>query len=158
MIFSFVILTGVILLDTTFSNKNGDRFVISVFVDSIIMNLGKLATLSKSDSVSVRELLSLFEEEKAMIANYYSQIIIILCSTTHHGVQLMLGINQGSNPFALSETGIPYQYTHAKSIILSFCQILLLITQQSNSGHKSYLSTIDPQPPPSSTYGIKGWK
>ena len=49
-------------------------------------------------------------------------------------------MNQGGNPFALAETGIQYQYTHAKSMILSLCQILLLITQQSHSGHKSYLS------------------
>ena len=59
---------------------------------------------------------------------------------THHGVQLEKRMNQGGNPFALAETGIKYQYTHAKSMIMSLCQILLLITQQSNSGHKSYLS------------------
>ena len=53
----------------------------------------------------------------------------------------MLGINQGGNPFALAEMGIQYQYTHAKSMILSLCQILVLITQQSNSSQKSYLST-----------------
>ena len=29
---------------------------------------------------------------------------LVLCLTAHHGVQLMLGINQGSNPFALVET------------------------------------------------------
>ena len=32
---------------------------------------------------------------------------------------------------------------------------MLFKKQQSHSGHKSYLSTIDPQPPPSSTYGKK---
>ena len=37
---------GVILLDITFSIKKGDKFVIGVSVDSIIMNLGKLATPS----------------------------------------------------------------------------------------------------------------
>ena len=64
-------------------------------------------------------------------------------------------MNQGGNPFALAETGIQNQYTHAKSMILSLCQIMLFKKQQSHSGHKSYLSTIDPQPPPSSTYGKK---
>ena len=72
-----------------------------------------------------------------MSGNYPS---LVQCSTTHHGVQLEKGMNQGGNPFALAETEIQYQYTYAKSMILSLCQILLLITQQSNSTHKSYLS------------------
>ena len=72
-----------------------------------------------------------------MSGNYSS---LVQCSTTHDGVQLEKGMNQGDNPFALAETGIQYQYTHAKSMILSLCQILLLITQQPNGTHKSYLS------------------
>ena len=87
-----------------------------------------------------------------MIGNCCS---LVLCSTSHHGLQLEKGMNQGGNPFALAETGIQNQYTHAKSMILSFCQIMLFKKQQSHSGHKSYLSTTDPQPPPSSTYGKK---
>ena len=90
-----------------------------------------------------------------MIGNCYS---LILWSTSHHGLQLEKGMNQGGNPFALAETGIQYQYTHAKGMILSLCQIMLFKKQQSLSSHKSYLSTIDPQPLPSSTYGIKGGK
>ena len=36
-----------------------------------------------------------------------------LCSiTTHHGVQLVLGLNQGGNSYALFETGIHAQYVH----------------------------------------------
>ena len=81
---------------------------------------------------------------------------LVLYSTTHHWVQLMLEINQGGNPFALAETGIKYQYTHAKRMILSLSQILVLISHQSNSGQS--LSTTDPQPPPYSTYGIRGFK
>ena len=52
---------------------------------------------------------------------------------------------------------IQYQYTQIKSKILNLCQILVFITQ-SNRLKKSYpLNTIDPQPPPSSTYKINGW-
>ena len=40
-------------------------------------------------------------------------------------------------PFALTKTGIQYQYTHTRSMILSLCQILVLVTQCSNSGQKS---------------------
>ena len=31
------------------------------------------------------------------------------------------------NPFALVETGIKYQYTHARSMIPSLCQMLVLV-------------------------------
>ena len=86
-----------------------------------------------------------------MIGNCCS---LVLCSTSHHGLQLK-GMNQGGNPFALAETRIQNQYIHAKSMILSLCQIMLFKKQQSHSGHKSYLSSIDPQPLPSSTYGKK---
>ena len=40
--------------------------------------------------------------EDAIYAVYFS---LALRSSTHHGVQLVLGINQGGNPFALVETG-----------------------------------------------------
>ena len=65
-----------------------------------MMNLGK--SLSVSESESDKYLLD-FLKEKAMIGIYFS---LALCSTTHHGVQLVLGISQGGNPFALAETGI----------------------------------------------------
>ena len=115
------------------------------------MNLGKLATPS---SKKLKRTLTETEsdyEEKAMIGNCCS---LVLCSTSHHGLQLEKGMNQGGNPFALAETGIQNQYTHAKGMILSLCQIMLF-KKQSYSGHKSYLSRIDPQTPPSSTYGKK---
>ena len=62
----------------------------------------------------------------------------------------MLRMNQGGNPFALAETGIQCQYTHARSMILSLCQILVLVTQLSNSDQKSRLSaqlTLSPRLP-----------
>ena len=75
--------------------------------------------------------------------------LLVLCSPTHHEVQLMLGINQvgGGNPYALAETEIQYQY-NAKCMILSLSQILVLITQQSKSSQKSYLAaqlTLNPR-------------
>ena len=54
------------LLEITFSITNGDRFVIGVSIDSIIMNLEKCASVSLSESVSIRIHLSFFEKEKAM--------------------------------------------------------------------------------------------
>ena len=84
-----------------------------------------------------------------MIGNCYS---LVLCSTSHHGLQLEKGMYQGGHPFALDETGIQYQYTHAKSMILSLCQITFFKKQQSHSVRKSYLGTIYPQPPPSSFF------
>ena len=117
---------------------NGDNCMMGVSVDSITMNLGKGTSMSSSElSVSINARLNLLFEEEAMRANYF---LLVQCSTAHHGVQLEKGKNQGGNPFALAETGIQYQYTFAKSTILGLCQILLLITQQSNSAHKSYLS------------------
>ena len=64
------------------------------------MNLRKsAASFSESDSEKFR-LDFLFED--AIYAVYFS---LALRSTTHHGVQLVLGMNQGGNPFALVETG-----------------------------------------------------
>ena len=68
--------------------------------DSITMNLGKSATsFSESDSEKFR-LDFLFED--AIYAVYFS---LALRSTTHHRVQLVLGMNEGGNPFTLAETG-----------------------------------------------------
>ena len=109
-----------------------------VYVDSVTMNLGKDTSMSSFElSVSINERLNFLFKKEAMSGNYSS---LVECSSTHPGVQLENGMNQGGNPFTLAETGIQYQYTHTKSKILSLCQILLLITQQSNSAHKSYLS------------------
>ena len=36
---------------------------------------------------------------------------LILCAPIHHGVQLLLGINQGENPFTLIDREIYYWYT-----------------------------------------------
>ena len=80
-----------------------------------MMNLGK--PLSVSESESDKYILDFLKEE-AMIGACFS---LVLCSTTHRGVQLVLGISQGGNPFALAEMGIHYQYTHIKSEIPSLC-------------------------------------
>ena len=84
------------------------------------MNLGK--SLSVSESESDKYLLDFFKE--AMIGVCFS---LVLCSTTHRRVQLVLGIRQGGNPFALAETGIHYQYTRIKNEIPSICQFLVLM-------------------------------
>ena len=79
------------------------------------MNLRK--SLSVSESESDKYLLDILKEE-AMIGVFFS---LVLCSTTHRGVQLVLGINQWGNLFALAVTGIHYQCTRIKSEILSLC-------------------------------------
>ena len=87
--------------------------------DSKMINLGK--SLSVSESESDRYLMDFLKEE-AMTGVDFS---LVLCSTTHHGVQLVLEISQGENPFALVETRIHYQYTHIKIEIPSLCQFLV---------------------------------
>ena len=62
------------------------------------MNLGKSAA-SFSESDRFRLFFILFEN--ASCAVYFS---LALRSTTHHGAQLLLRMNQGGNPFALVET------------------------------------------------------
>ena len=86
------------------------------------MNLGK--SLSVSEAVLDKYLLDFLKEE-AMTGVYFS---LVLCSTTHHRVQILLGISQGGNPFTLAETGIHYQYTHSKSEVPSLCQFLVLVS------------------------------
>ena len=124
---------------------SGDIFVMGDLVDSIARNLGKdaLASLSEEESNSERFRLNfLFEKVRCIIC-----FSLVLCSTTHHGVQLILGKYQEGNPFALVEMRIHYQYTRVKSKILSFCQILLFITQQWNRVKKPFpLHTANTQP------------
>ena len=62
-----------------------------------MMNLGKSLSESELDNYLLD-----FLKEAAMIGVCFS---LVLCSTTHCGVQLVLGISQGGNPFALAETG-----------------------------------------------------
>ena len=85
----FLTFFGLALVDITFSirkSENLPRHTSSK--DSITMNLGKSAALF-SDSERFR-LFFLFED--AIYAVYFS---LALRSSTHHGVQLVLGINQG---------------------------------------------------------------
>ena len=65
--------------------------------------------------------------EDAIGAIYF---LLALCSTTHHRVQLVLGIYHGGNPFALVETGIRDQYTRAEGSFLSRCQFQVLSIDQ----------------------------
>ena len=82
--------------------------------DSMTSNLGKMAA-SFSKSVS---------DEFFFVRKWYVMFIfflLFLCSTTHIGVQLVLEVYQGGNPFALVETGIHYRYTWAGSTFSSSC-------------------------------------
>ena len=63
----------------------------------------------------------LFEE--AIYVVYFS---LVLRSTTHHGVQFVLGMNQGVNPFALVGTRIRNQYTRVEGRFPSHCQFQVL--------------------------------
>ena len=108
------------------------------------MNLGKSLSISESES---DKYLYDFLKEEVMIFVYFS---FILCSTTHHCVQLALGISQRGNPF---EMGIHYQYTHIKSEILNLCQFLVLMPYNLTVIKTPLLSTQLTQP--SSTHKIK---
>ena len=109
--------------------------------DSITINLGKsAASFSKSNSERFR-LDFLFED--AIYAAYFS---LALRSTTHHGVQLVFGINQGGNLFALVEMGIRDQYTRGEGRLPNRCQFQFLST-----GQIPIINAIDLQPPPCST-------
>ena len=97
----FLTVFGLALVDITFSIRKGENLAWHTSSkDSITMNLGKsAASFSESDSERFR-LVFLFED--AIYAVYF---LLALRSSTHHGVQHVLGINQGGNPFALVETG-----------------------------------------------------
>ena len=114
-------------VDITFSIMKGNKFVIGALLDSMIMNLGKRASVSLSEvSYSFRLCLNFLFEKEAISVKHVS---LVLCSTTHHGVLLEKGMNQGENPFTLGEMGIQYLYTCIKSKISNLCQILVFITQ-----------------------------
>ena len=78
--------------------------------------------------------------EDAIYAVYFS---LVLRSSTHHGVQLVLGINQGVTHSPWLRRGIRNQYTRVEGRLPSRCQFL-------GAGKIPILYTIDPQPPPSS--------
>ena len=88
-----------------------------------MMNLAK--SLSVSKSKSDKYILDFFKEE-AMIGVYFS---LVLCSTTHCGVQLVLGISQGETHSPWMRRGILYQYTRIKSEIPSLYQFLVLVPE-----------------------------
>ena len=119
LIFNFLAVIGVKFVDITFSIMKSDKSVIGALLDSIIMKLGKSASVSLSEESNSFQLrLSFLFEKEAMSVIYFS---LVLCSITHHGVQLEKAMNQGGNPFTLAETGIQYQYTRIKSKISNLC-------------------------------------
>ena len=143
---SFFTVLGLDLLDIIFSVEKGDCWSNFVFCnDSIMMNLGK--SLYVTESESDKYLLDFLKE--AMIGVCFS---LVLCSTTHHRVQLVLGISQGGKPIrsGLDGDALPvysYQERNSESGFSAW---------KFNSCQNSTLNTIDPQAPPSSTYKIKG--
>ena len=120
----FLTVFGVALVEITFSMRKGKNLASQTSSkDSITMNLGKsAASFSLFDSDRFR-LVSLFED--AIYAVYFS---LALRSTTHHGVQLVLGMNQGENPFAFVETGIRDQYTRVEGRFSRRCRFQVLST------------------------------
>ena len=135
----FLTVFGLALVDITFSMTKGENLAKQASSrDSVTMNLEKSA--AESDSERFR-LDFLFED--AIYAVYFS---LALRSTNHHGVQFVLGMNQGGNPFALVETGVRDLYTRVEGRLSSSCQFQVLST-----GQIPILNAIDPQPPPSST-------
>ena len=137
----FFTLFGLSLVDITFSMRKGENLARQTSSkDSITMNLGKCAaSFSESDSERFR-FDFLFED--AIYAEYFS---LALHFSTYHGVQLVLGMNQRGNTFALVEMGIRDLYTRVEGRLPSRCQFQVLST-----GQITILNTIDPQPPPSS--------
>ena len=85
------------------------------------MNLAKSLSIPESDKYLLD-----FLKEEALIGVCFS---LVLCSTTHCRVQLLLGIRQGGNPFALAETWIHYQYTRIKCGIPNRCYFLVLVPE-----------------------------
>ena len=109
------------------------------------MNLANSVSFSESESDKY-----LFDLIKRRSHNWCIFLLV------HRGIQLMLGMNQGRNSFALAETGIQYQYTRVRFRVSANYRVLLL---NNLTVVKSLsLNTIDPHPPPSSTYKIKGWE
>ena len=84
-------------VDMTFSIMKGDKLVIRALLDSIIMNLGKGASVSLSEeSDSFKLCLNFLFEKEAISVLYFS---LLLCFTTHNEVQLEKGMNEEENPF-----------------------------------------------------------
>ena len=105
-----------------------------------MMNLGKSLSVSELES---DEYLFDFLKEEVMIGIYYS---FILCFTTHHRVQLVLGLSQGEKPICPGWDGdtLPvYLYEEQNSEPLP---IFSFNATQFNSGQNSFaLNTIDPK-------------
>ena len=101
---------GVKFVDITFSIMKGDGFVIGALLDSMIMNLGKAASVSlseESDSFKLR--MNFFVWERSHVCYIFFNGPML-----HHPLQSPTweGNEPRDKPFALTKTGIQYQYTH----------------------------------------------
>ena len=82
---NFLTVMGVKFVDITFSIMKGDKFVIGALLDSMIMNLGKGASVylsEESDSFKLR-LNFLFEKEAISVICFS----LVLCSTTESNLR-----------------------------------------------------------------------
>ena len=120
----FLTVFGLAIVEITFSMRKGENLIRQTSSkDSITMNLGK-STASFSESDSVRFLLD-FLFEDVIYAEYFS---LALLSTIYHEVQLVLGMNQRGNPFALVETVICNHYIRVEGRFPSRCQSQVQLT------------------------------
>ena len=98
----------------TFSIMNGDKFVkrrvILYFQDNESKKFDDIIfTFRACLSMEFWGFLLLLSLVKKAIKGFIFSLV--QCSTTRHGVQLVLGMNQGRSPFALYEMVIHDQYT-----------------------------------------------
>ena len=97
----FLTFFGLALVDITFSIRKGESLARHTSSkDSITMNLGKSAASFSESEKYTAYMASSNKKTKRNLSES-----LALRSSTHHVVQLVLGINQGGNPFALVVTG-----------------------------------------------------
>ena len=113
--------------------------------DSITMNLGKSAA-SFSDSER-------FHLDFVLRRDIRCIFSLTLCSSTHHEVQLVIGMNQRGSPFTPVETGIDEQYIRVEGRLTSRCQFQVLST-----GQIPILTAIFPSATAFKHLTDKGWK
>ena len=130
----------------------GDKFVIGVLLDSMIMNLGDGASVSLSQEFKLR--LNFLVWERSHIF-YVFHWFYAPPPTTESNLRREWTKGKTHSPWM--RQGIQYKYAHIKSKISSLCKILAFITQSNRVQKLFPLNTFDLHPPPSSTYQIKGW-
>ena len=127
----FLTVFGLALVDVTFSMRKGENLARQTSSkNSISMNPGKSTdSFFEFDSERFR-LDFLFED--AIYAAYFS---LALLSTTHHRVQLVLGMNQ--------------EVTHSPWLRRGYATSILELRVGFRAVQIPILNAIDPQPPPS---------